>query len=925
MSYGLASDKDAGRVWICGTFSDRMKLTVGGESGDEQTAVELSVPQDTGGHTDTYVLGIDHDGLHEKHWVFAGEGRETLIDAAVRGDKLAIIGYQVAASDTVPGKITFPLKSGGQTTFTNTKSDDDAFIAVLDTTVNAGANAVEWAASHINTFETKFFGVDVDSTGSAVVVGHSCYEDTSTTIGSDENQGCGTWSYSAQCAVDKPCYTGSDVDPETGLAHTCAAKPAAPPPPIICDAIVKKYDSTGGVAAEFAITSLVDGGDNSLWGVKLDEANAAIFVTGDIRGVDKDFGGACGKVSSVQPGQDSMIVVRFDLDLQCEWVKVIGSTASGARDRGWDLTHHGDFVYAVGSNRGEGSRNGGLYLGTNSGHLVKLRKDTGSTSWGVDLPSSRGCDVNADGTAIYLMGMFSGSAEFGVTGDQDVRLMSRGSTDLFVAKVDAATGSGVWAMDAGGSGMEYPWMLEVGKHDDVFIAGLTQSPDLHFGQDTDTASLLDGVSSMFITKLDSTETMPTCMSDCDTVKAHHCFIHNVCYKEGEAAPYAYAGCLTCQPAVSQSSWSHDSTKGCYIDGKCVGSGDYKSLSAGGASVCELCEPASLETQWRVLSGYAVVGETCQKLEDVQCGLVGVRSKWCTGQPPCLAPADGVCKNAPTCPEGSTFQPSHQACSETRPCLTSSGAECIDANPVEPDCGEWSYSPIGCHAKYHEGWLRQPKPCYDWRHNEHECKAPQPVIAVNPIAQPLAKHYVDFTMHLVGLEVTEFNNIRQQLYKEAIAEAAGVQVLKVFILQVEEVSGRRRLLGTAMDVRTRVETDTKANAESLVAKLDLPSIGTNLREKGLGVAASFVILPTADGAEAPDDDDADDDNGGLSSVAVAMITLASCAVVGGVAFGGYVAYQRSHGGSTELPNIATGLNVFKTGEVENVAKTGEGGV
>jgi len=337
MSYGMAADKVTGHMFIAGTFKDKLKFQKEGAHGSTTGTVELTVATETGEHDDLYVIQVGGDGTHSKHWIFAGQGKETLIDVAFKNDKLALVGYQIAESPTIPGKITFPLIAGGNTEFTNTKDKYyDAFVAVLDTTKGTGQANVIWAASQTNEMESKFFAVDIDTAGNVVAVGHTCYEDPNPPA-NDPTSVCGTWTYTAQCGTDTPCYTGSQVNPATGTAHSCAAPPDSPPPAFICDAIIQKYDNTGTRTFSQNFVSLNDE-KNALWGVKTDEAGS-IFVVGVIKGANIDLGGDCGAFSSVSANGKSALIMKFNSNLHCMWAKALGSTETDMDNSAWDLVN----------------------------------------------------------------------------------------------------------------------------------------------------------------------------------------------------------------------------------------------------------------------------------------------------------------------------------------------------------------------------------------------------------------------------------------------------------------------------------------------------------------------------------------------------------------------------------------------------------
>merc|ERR1711865_933799 len=83
----------------------------------------------------------------------------------------------------------------------------------------------------------------------------------------------------------------------------------------------------------------------------------------------------------------------------------------------------------------------------------------------------------------------------------------------------------------------------------------------------------------FVAKLKSTTSLPTCRTTCSVafgkpqasdVKAGHCYINRLCYKEGEFSPYADHGCMKCDPTMDVMAWSGPvTTSSCFIGNKCI--------------------------------------------------------------------------------------------------------------------------------------------------------------------------------------------------------------------------------------------------------------------------------------------------------------------------------------------------------------------
>lgn len=103
---------------------------------------------------------------------------------------------------------------------------------------------------------------------------------------------------------------------------------------------------------------------------------------------------------------------------------------------------------------------------------------------------------------IVVTGYFQGTAMFGAT-----QLISAGSRDIFVAKLDGATGKVKWAVKAGGKAQEYATALAVNSKDEIFITG--QMDVLPAGSTGGsvfggTTLVVKAFNDVFVAKLDST-------------------------------------------------------------------------------------------------------------------------------------------------------------------------------------------------------------------------------------------------------------------------------------------------------------------------------------------------------------------------------------------------------------------------------------
>ena len=99
------------------------------------------------------------------------------------------------------------------------------------------------------------------------------------------------------------------------------------------------------------------------------------------------------------------------------------------------------------------------------------------TDSGVGTHGFRDLAVTHDGSAVYAYGQITGGVGDVMTDatGSSMTLRSRGSYDVFVARFDATTGAGQWAIDGGGSGLDYFLGIAADPTtNDVFVAGSTR-------------------------------------------------------------------------------------------------------------------------------------------------------------------------------------------------------------------------------------------------------------------------------------------------------------------------------------------------------------------------------------------------------------------------------------------------------------------
>jgi len=226
--------------------------------------------------------------------------------------------------------------------------------------------------------------------------------------------------------------------------------------------------------------------------------------------------------------------------------------------------------------------------------------------------------VTDDGSEVIVMGQHTGALTLTDATGSATTLRSRGSYEVFVAAYDAADGSGKWAVDGGGDGMEYFFAMSSDPvTHDVYVGGTTRSQYITWGDvKRKNAMHIDGVSNgpssvqsispvgsskAFTVQLKSSTVLPSCLTGCSAsfgkpqasdVKSGHCYIDRHCYAEGDFAPYPGEHCNTCDPSASAAApmeWTGpDTTAHCVIDGVCLDDGAHKQVRSGRSMVDDLC-------------------------------------------------------------------------------------------------------------------------------------------------------------------------------------------------------------------------------------------------------------------------------------------------------------------------------------------------
>jgi hypothetical protein len=321
--------------------------------------------------------------------------------------------------------------------------------------------------------------------------------------------------------------------------------------------------------------------------------------------------------------QDSRAaVIKYNSSGIVQWAKTTISASLG------DLavSKTGTLLAIVGSPGGYGAKAILARIDTSSGNEGNvLWNDAG----GVGSHGFRGVEVTDDDNEVFAFGQLTGTETLTDANSRTVTLRTRGSYEVFVVAYNAADGTGKYAMDGGGTGMEYFFaMASDPDTNDVYIGGTSRSEYITWGDITrknvmyngqpdlnnpDTASAV-GSSKAFVVKLKTTLTIPACLDSCNTafplvasdVKSGHCYIDRHCYADGTYSPYSGQQCTKCDASVQPLSWSSpDLSNACFINGACIASGAHAKTPSGRSMVddpCLICDPSTNTSTYTPVAG-----------------------------------------------------------------------------------------------------------------------------------------------------------------------------------------------------------------------------------------------------------------------------------------------------------------------------------
>jgi hypothetical protein len=331
-----------------------------------------------------------------------------------------------------------------------------------------------------------------------------------------------------------------------------------------------------------------------------------------------DFGNSITVVS-----KDSHVgIVKYNAGGIAQWAKATAKTSFG----GLAVSKAGTLLAVIGSPPTRGSAAVLSRIDTSVGNEGEiLWSDPG----GVGTHGLRGVEVTDDDKEVFVMGQVTKTETLEDATGKSTTLRTRGSYEVFVAAYDAADGSGKYAMDGGGTGMEYFFaMASDPVTHDIYVGGTSRSEHISWGgvkrknvmyngqpglNNPDTSSAV-GSSKAFVVKLKTTLTVPSCLTTCNTafplqasdVKSGHCYIDRHCYTEGTSSPYSGFECTKCESAVNPLAWSSpDTSDACFIKKACVKNGAHAQVSKGRSMVddpCLKCDPSINSTGYSPVAG-----------------------------------------------------------------------------------------------------------------------------------------------------------------------------------------------------------------------------------------------------------------------------------------------------------------------------------
>jgi len=431
--HGIAVDS-AGNAYVTGV-TQSTETTFPVASGPDLTH--------NGGYYDTFVAKVKADGTGLDYAGYIGGGMD---DYGGQGHGIAVDGAGNAYIQgwTLSDETTFPVVGGPDLTFNDDDNSSlgDAFVAK----VNADGTGLAYAGYIGGSRDDYGYGIAVDGAGNAYVTGWTASDETTFPVrgGPDLTFNGEGDVYVAKVKADGTGLVyagyigGSGGETGSGIAVDNAG-----------NTYIMGYTLSGEVT--FPVVSGPDlaynGGYNDAFVAKVKADGTGLVYAGYIGGSSYDYGTGIAVDST-----GNAYVTGYTQSTEMTFP--VGG--------GPDLTYNGGYYDAF---------------------VAKVKADGTGLDYagyigGSGMDSGQGIAVDSTGN-IYVTGQIdSTEATFPAVGGPD--LTYNGSTDAFVAKVNA-TGTGlVYAGYIGGSGMDYGTGIAVDSMGNIYVTGATASNEATF-------------------------------------------------------------------------------------------------------------------------------------------------------------------------------------------------------------------------------------------------------------------------------------------------------------------------------------------------------------------------------------------------------------------------------------------------------------
>jgi len=185
------------------------------------------------------------------------------------------------------------------------------------------------------------------------------------------------------------------------------------------------------------------------------DASGNIYVTGSFSNtVDFDLGAGTANLTS--NGGNDIFIASYSSAGAYRWAVRAGGTAADNGQPSGGICTDGTNVYVTGNYNGASTLFGAISLTPNGGsgtdlYVAKLNATTGAFTWAVSMGGVGNVDhglalcLDASGNP-YLLGSFNGTMSGACTPT------SAGGSDIFVSKLNPATGACVWMANGGSTG-----------------------------------------------------------------------------------------------------------------------------------------------------------------------------------------------------------------------------------------------------------------------------------------------------------------------------------------------------------------------------------------------------------------------------------------------------------------------------------------